>query len=408
MKVARMLAVAALLAGAVACQKKQEPAAPAPTPAEPAKEAAAAPAPAPATDAPADAILMGQVTTLTGEQATFGLSEQNGLKLAVEEVNAKGGVRGKQVVLVPLDTGGKPEEAATAATRLATQDKVLFIVGELASSRTLAIAPIADTNKVPTISSSSTNPKVTKDGDKTRPYMFRVCFIDPFQGTVMAKFVRNDLKLGKVAVLRDVGNDYSVGLADYFTRTFTSLGGEIIADVSFKAGDQDFKSQLTALKGKNPELIYVPAYYTDVALIARQARELGIKVPLAGGDGWDSSKLHEIAGSALDGSYFSNHYALESPLPVVQEFVKKYQEKFGAPPDAFAALGYDAARVAFDAVTRAKDITRDAVRDALEVTKDFQGVTGNITLDADHNPIKSAVVLKVEGPKNVYVTTVQP
>ncbi len=261
---------------------------------------------------------------------------------------------------------------------------------------------------MPTISSASTNAKVTKDGDKTRPYMFRVCFIDPFQGTVMAKFVRNDLKLAKVAVLRDVGNDYSVGLADYFTRTFTGLGGEIVADVSFKAGNQDFKSQLTALKGKNPELIYVPAYYTDVALIARQARELGIKVPLAGGDGWDSSKLHEIAGDALDGSYFSNHYSRESPAPAVQEFVKKYQEKFGSPPDAFAALGYDAARLGLDAVSRAKELTRDSVRDAIEATKGFQGVTGTITLDADHNPIKSAVILKVQGDKNVYVTTVEP
>jgi branched-chain amino acid transport system substrate-binding protein len=224
----------------------------------------------------------------------------------------------------------------------------------------------------------------------------------------MAKFVRDNLKLTNVAILRDVGSDYSVGLADYFARTFTGQGGQIVADVSFKAGDQDFKAQLTAIRAKNPELLYVPAYYTDVALIGRQVRELGMKMPLAGGDGWDSSKLYEIAQGALDGSYFSNHYTHENPAPVVQEFVQRYKAAYGGTPDAFAALGYDATRVAVDALKRAPDLGGPAVAAALAETKGFPGVTGTITLDADHNPIKSAVILGIQNNAAKYVATVEP
>jgi branched-chain amino acid transport system substrate-binding protein len=295
-----------------------------------------------------------------------------------------------------------------AATRLITQDKVNILLGEVASSRSLAMAPIADSNQVPMISPTSTNPRVTKDGQKTRPYVFRVCFIDPFQGTVMAKFAHDTKKITKVAVLRDVGNDYSVGLADFFAKKFQELGGKIVADESYKAGDQDFKAQLTSIKNKKPEAIYVPGYYTDVALIGRQARELGIKVPLMGGDGWDSAKLYEIAKGALDGSYFSNHYSDEDPSPVVQDFVKKYKDAYGAVPDALAVLGYDAARVAIDAIERAKDLTGPSIRDAIEQTKGFQGVSGIITLDADHNPVKSAVVLGIEKNKAKFAATVNP
>jgi branched-chain amino acid transport system substrate-binding protein len=224
----------------------------------------------------------------------------------------------------------------------------------------------------------------------------------------MGKFASQNLKAKKAAILRDVSSDYSVGLADSFIKEFTRLGGQIVADVSYKAGDQDFKAQLTAVKAKSPDLVYLPGYYTDVALIGRQARELGLKVPMAGGDGWDSGKLYEIAQGALDGSFFSNHYTDENPNPVVQDFVKKYQQIYGARPDAFAALGYDAARVAVEALTRAPEPTRAAVRDAVEQTKGFQGVTGTITFDADHNPVKSAVVLGIEHNKPKYVTTVEP
>ena len=397
MRFVRAMAVAAVALAVAGCEKKQ---APAPEAAKPAAAPAAAPA--------GDTILIGHVASLTGEQATFGESTDNAIKLAIEEINAKGGVKGKKLSLKTYDDQGKPEEAAIAATRLINQDKVVVLLGEVASSRWLAMAPIADTNKVPMISSASTNPRVTKDGDKTRPYVFRVCFIDPFQGTVMAKFARENLKLKKVAVLRDVGNDYSVGLADYFVAKFKELGGEIVSDQSFKAGDQDFKAQLTAIKNKKPELIYVPAYYTDVALIGRQARELGYKGPLAGGDGWDSAKLFEIAQGALDGSFFSNHYTHENPDPVIQNFVKAYKEKYGAVPDALAALGYDAAMVAVDAMNRATEMTGPAIRDAIEKTKDFPGVAGKVTLDGDHNAVKSAVVIGIQKNAAKYVTTVEP
>jgi branched-chain amino acid transport system substrate-binding protein len=316
-------------------------------------------------------------------------------------------VKGKQLQLKTYDDQGKPEEAAIAATRLVVQDKISVLLGEVASSRSLAMAPIADQNKVPMITPSSTNPRVTKDAGKTRPYVFRVCFIDPFQGTVMAKFA-SDKGIKKVAVLRDVGNDYSVGLADYFLSKYKELGGKIVDDQSYKAGDQDFKAQLTAIKAKGPEAIYVPGYYTDVALIARQARELGMKAPLMGGDGWDSPKLFEIGGKALEGSYFSNHYSYEDPAPRIQDFVKKYKERFGAVPDGLAATGYDAARIAFDAMGRAKELTGEAIREAIEATKGFEGVTGVISIDGDHNAVKPAVVLEIKGGAGHYVATVQP
>jgi len=394
MRIARAVAVAALAMAVVGCEKKQEAAAPA--------------APAAGAAVTGDTILIGHVASMTGEQATFGESTDNAIRLAVNEANAKGGVKGKKLAVKTYDDQGKPEEAAIAATRLIVNDKVLVLLGEVASSRSLAIAPIADQNRVPQISPTSTNPRVTKDGDKTRPYVFRVCFIDPFQGTVMAKFARENLKITKAAILRDVGNDYSVGLADYFAKKFQELGGTIVSDQSFKAGDQDFKAQLTTIKNKKPELVYIPAYYTDVALAGRQARELGIKVPLAGGDGWDSAKLYEIAQGALDGSFFSNHYTHESPEPRVQEFVAKYKAAYGSIPDALAALGYDAALVAIDAMSRATELTGPAVRDAIEKTKDFPGVAGVITLDADHNAVKSAVVIGIVKNAPKYVATVNP
>jgi branched-chain amino acid transport system substrate-binding protein len=353
-------------------------------------------------------ILIGHVASMTGSEATFGDSTDKAIRLAVEEQNKKGGVKGKKLEVKTLDDGGKPEEAAVAATHLISQDKVAIILGEVASSCSLAIAPIADANKVPQITPTSTNPRVTKDGDKTRPYVFRVCFIDPFQGTVMAKFAREQKKISKVAVLRDVSNDYSVGLADFFAKKFQELDGKIVADESYKAGDRGFKAQLTSIKNKKPEAVYVPGYYTDVALIGRQARELGIKVPLMGGDGWDSARLYEIAKGALDGSYFSNHYTHEDPSPVIQDFVKKYKAAYGSVPDPLAVLGYDAALVAIDAVRRAKDLTGPSIRDAIEQTVLFQAVSGAITLDADHNAVKPAVVLAISNNKAHYAATVVP
>jgi branched-chain amino acid transport system substrate-binding protein len=385
------VALAALVAG-VACQKKDE-----------GKQAAA-----PTVPAEAPPIVIGNVMPLSGEIATFGQGANNGVKLAIDEVNAAGGVNGRKITLEVYDTVGKPEEAAIASTRAITDKKAILLIGELGSTSTLALAPISEANKIPAISPASTNPKVTKDGDKTRPYMFRVCFIDPFQGTVMAKFARETLKAKRAAIIRDVGNDYSMGLAEYFAKTFKEMGGEIAIDVSYKAGDQDFKAQLTKVKFAKPEIVYVPGYYTDVALIGRQSRELGLKIPLAGGDGWDSAKLYEIAQGALDGGFFTNHYSIENPSAVVQEFAKKYEAAYQAKPDAFGALGYDAALLAIDAMKRAKELTPAAIRDAIEQTTTLQGVTGTIRLDADHNPVKSAVIIGIEKNAPKYVATVEP
>jgi branched-chain amino acid transport system substrate-binding protein len=379
-----------------ACEKKK-----------PTEPAAAAPGASPAAGPAGDKILLGHVASLTGSEATFGDSTDKAIQLAIEELNAKGGVKGKLFALKTYDNQGKPEESAIAATRLVLQDKVSVLLGEVASTRSLAMAPIADKNGVPMISPSSTNPRVTKDGDRVRPYVFRVCFIDPFQGTVMAKFA-TEKGIKRVAVLRDVGSDYSVGLADYFLTRFKELGGTIVDDQSYKDTDQDFKAQLTAIKGKSPEAIYVPGYYTHVALIARQARELGLKVPLMGGDGWDSPKLFEIGGKALEGSYFSNHYSPEDPAPRIQEFVRRYKERWGVVPDGLAATGYDAARIAADAMGRAKDLSGEAIRDAIASTRDYPGVTGIITIDGDHNAVKPAVVLEIKDGMGRYVATVTP
>ena len=355
-----------------------------------------------------DKIMVGVVGSLTGAEATFGQSTRRGVELAIEEVNAKGGYKGRMLEAKSYDDQGKPEEAATATTRLIAQDKVAIVLGEVASSRSLAMAPIAEANKIPMITPSSTNPRVTKDGGKVRNWVFRVCFIDPFQGTVMAKFARETLKLKNVAILRDVGNDYSMGLSDFFTETFTKLGGAIIADESYKAGDQDFKAQLTSIKGKKPEAIYTPGYYTDIGLIARQARELNINQPLLGGDGWDSSKLYEIGGSALEGYYFSNHYSTDDPSPAIQNFIKTYKAKYKETPDAIAALGYDALMIFVDALNRAGKTDGEALRKALAATKGFKGVTGVVTIDKDHNAVKPAVVLKIVGKKPQFAATIKP
>lgn len=349
-------------------------------------------------------ILIGEVDSLTGSDATFGLSTNKGVRLALDEANAKGGIKGKKINLITLDDQGKNEEAAAGVTRLITQNNVVAIIGGVASGRTKASAPIAQTHGIPFISPASTNPDVTGIGDM----IFRVCFIDPFQGYVMAKFSKENLKIKKVAILRDVKNDYSVGLADAFVTEFKKGGGEIVADVSYQAGDIDFKAQLTQIRSKNPEAIYVPGYYTEVGLISQQARQLGVKVPLLGGDGWDSEKLFEIGKDSIEGNYYSNHYVTDSTEPEVTEFIKKFKEKYNEVPDAFAALGYDAAKVLFAALEKAPDLSGKAIRDQIKITKDFDGVTGKITLNEKRDAVKSAVVIQVENKKRKFVTTVSP
>ncbi len=384
---------AALVLLATGCEKKSAtPAAPAPA--------------APASVAPGgDSILVGEIFSLTGGQATFGISSRNGIEMAVKEANAAGGVKGKKLETRVYDDQGKPEEAANAATRLVNQDHVAVILGEVASTNSIAMANVAQPARVPMITPTSTNPKVTEIGD----YIFRVCFIDPFQGFVMARFARDNLKLNKVAVLRDLKSDYSTGLTDVFTRKFTEMGGKIVAVETYNLGDSDFRGQLTAIKRANPDGIYVPGYYSEVGVIARQARELGLTVPLMGGDGWDSDKLFELGGSAVEGHYFSNHYSSDDPAPRVQKFVAAYKAAYGRVPDALATLAYDAAGVAIDAMRRAPDLSGKSLRDAIAQTKDYPGVAGVITLDDRRNAVKPAVVLKVGKDKNYeYVTTINP
>jgi branched-chain amino acid transport system substrate-binding protein len=400
-----LLAAFATLALVSGCEKKQTTETPKPADVKPADPKPVADAkPSEAKPAEGDVILLGEVGSLTGSEAAFGISTRNGIELALEEANASGGVKGKKLAVRVYDDQSKPEEAGSATTRLVTQDKVVAILGEVASSNSLAMAPKAQEAKVPMVSPSSTNPKVTEVGD----YIFRVCFIDPFQGKVMAKYAREKLKFSKVAILTDVKSAYSDGLTQVFQQEFKAAGGEIVGVVSYAKGDTDFRSQLTNVKKLKPEGLYVPGYYQDVALIAEQAKELGLKVTMMGGDGWDSEKLFELGGAAVEGSYVSNHYSSDDPSPRVQEFISRYKAKFGAVPDSLAALGYDSARVVIDALKRAPDSSGPALRDAIAQTKDFPGVAGTITLDEKRNPVKPAVVLKVEGGKFKYVDTVAP
>lgn len=361
---------------------------------------------APTSQMDSDVIRIGEVGSMTGSEATFGISTHQGVELAVRQINASGGVKGKKLQVISSDDQSKPDEAATVVTKLISVDKVTAIIGEVASSRSMAMAPIAQNNKIPMVTPSSTNPKVTELGD----YIFRVCFIDPFQGKVMAKFALENLKIKKVAILRDIKSDYSAGLAQYFKEALVKGGGQIVEDQSYESGDIDFKSQLTAIRGADvkPEAILVPGYYTEVGLIARQARELGIQVPLLGGDGWDSPKLTEIGGKALENSYFSNHYSNENKAPEIQNFISQFKSSFGVLPDGLSAMGYDAAMVLADAMKRAKSLSTADIRDALATTTKFAGVTGSISIDQQRNAVKSAVVLKVENGYFKYQTTVNP
>jgi branched-chain amino acid transport system substrate-binding protein len=350
-------------------------------------------------------IVIGHLASMTGGQATFGQQTDQGLRLALEEINAAGGVKGRKIRVITEDTQSKQEEAATAVTKLISRDNVTAILGEIASSNSLAAGPIAQANKVPMISPGSTNPAVTEKGD----YIFRICFIDPYQGEALAKYVANDMKLTRAAILRDVKSDYSMGLADFFKNTFTSLGGTIVADSSYSGGDSDFKSQLTTIKSANPQLIFVPGYYTEIGQIAVQARDLGITIPLVGGDGWESPKLIEIGGKALEGCFYSNHYHVDDPSPMVHEFVAAYEKKYGAKPDAMAALGYDSMKFLAAAMERAKSLDGPTLRDEIAKTAGFQGVTGTITLGPDRNPInKKLVVLEIRDGKLVLRATVDP
>ncbi len=340
----------------------------------------------------ADKVRIGVFMSLTGSTANFGISSTNGIKLAAEEVNAKGGINGKQIDILVQDDRSDASEAATIVTKFVTQDQVHAILGEVASSRSIAAAPIAQNAKIPMLTPSSTNPEVTKKGT----FIFRSCFIDPVQGAAIAQFAARTLGAKRAAIMVDRKNDYSTGLESVITATFTKMGGQMVAVQSYQEGDQDFNAQLTSLKGANPEVIFVPGYYNDVGLIAKQARDKGIKVPLLGGDGWDSVQLYAIGGTALNGSYFSNHYSPFDTDPKVQKFVNDYKAHYGTVPDALAATAYDAANIMFDAIKRANSLDGTAIRDALAATKDFPGVTGNVTFNENRDAVKPIVMIEIK------------
>jgi branched-chain amino acid transport system substrate-binding protein len=343
------------------------------------------------TAATGDTIKVGVYGDTTGGTSSFGVSTKNGIQLAFEEINAAGGVNGKKLEMIFEDDQGTPEKAKTVISKLISQDKVVAVLGEVASSNSLAAAPVAQEAKIPMITPSSTNPKVTEVGD----YISRVCFIDPFQGSVMAKFAANTLKAKTAAVLGDNSSDYSKGLTQFFEQEFTKLGGKVITKQTYAQRDQDFKAQLTQMRDQNPDVIYIPGYYGEVGIIARQARELGMNQPLLGGDGWDSPELWKLGGAALKPAYISNHYSADNPAPEIQNFVKAYQAKFNVAPDSLAALAYDSAKVLADAIKRAGGTDSAKLKDAINATKNFAGVTGTITLDSNRNAVKSAVVLEL-------------
>ena len=345
----------------------------------------------PTTSGGGDTIKVGVYGDTTGATSSFGLSTKNGIQLAFDEINAAGGVNGKKLEMVFEDDQGTPEKAKTVISKLINQDKVVAVLGEVASSNSLAAAPVAQEAKIPMITPSSTNPKVTEVGD----YISRVCFIDPFQGSVMAKFAANTLKAKTAAILGDNSSDYSKGLTQFFEQEFTKLGGTVITKQTYAQKDQDFKAQLTQMRDQKPDVIYIPGYYGEVGIIAKQARELGMNQPLLGGDGWDSPELWKLGGAALKPAYISNHYSADNPAPEIQNFVKAYQAKFSVAPDSLAALAYDSAKVLADAIKRAGGTDSAKLKDAINATKDFPGVTGKITLDSSRNAVKSAVVLEL-------------
>jgi branched-chain amino acid transport system substrate-binding protein len=349
-------------------------------------------------------ILVGYYGDLSGRTSSFGQSTKNGVEMAADEINKAGGINGRTIQIITEDDQGEPNKAATVVTKLINQDKVQAVLGEVASSNSLAAAPKAQEAKVPMISPSSTNPAVTQVGD----YIFRVCFIDPFQGEVMAKFSANNLKAKRAAILYDFNSDYSRGLFQFFKRSFTGLGGQIVTEQSYTQGDRDFSGQLTAIRAANPEVIYVPGYYGEVGVISNQAKQLGIKAPLLGGDGWDAPQLWQLGGASLNGNYISNHYSVDDPSPAIQKFVADYKARYNILPDALAALGYDSMKVLADAIKRAGTTENFKLRDAIAQTRDFPGVTGKITIDGDRNAVKPAVVLKLQDSKFVYETTISP
>lgn len=358
----------------------------------------------------ADTIKIGGNLEMTGGSASFGKSGSNAINLAIKQLNEKGGVLGKQLEFVVADNKSEPSEAMNALQKLIAQDKVVAVVGPNLSSAVIAGSAINDSSKIVTITPMGTNPRVTVDTKgNTKPYMFRACFIDPFQGTVMAKFAKDTLGAKKVAIMIDNSSDYSKGLAKFFKQGFEAAGGEVVAEESFLQKDTDFRATLTKIKATNPDMIYIPAYYQEVGLIVKQAKALGMNVPMAGGDGWDSSKLSEIAGAeALNNTYFSSLYSPNDTSKLNVDFVSNYEKAYGQKPDVFAALAYDATNLLANAIATAKSTDGDKIKDAMAATKAFPGVSGAVTFDEQHNPIKGAVIIEYKDGKQTFNSKINP
>jgi branched-chain amino acid transport system substrate-binding protein len=385
--------LAALVLGTLACERKAPPAA-SPAPRSTPQQQASGAGP----------IVIGTLGSLTGSEASFGTVVRDGIQFAVEEVNAAGGVKGRKVELRSYDSQGRIEESVAAAQRLLTQDRVVLILGDVTSSGSLAIADAVQAARVPMVTPSATHPDVTKKGD----YIFRTCFIDPFQGGAMARFARENLKLERVAVLHDAKNASSLGLSEAFQDAFKKLGGTVVAVESYSKGDTDYRAPLLGVKRVKPQALYLPGFYSEVGVIARQARELGMTQPLLGGDGWESDRIFELAGGGLEGAYYSSHYAEDNPAPELQRFISAFRARYGRAPEAASALGYDAAKVALAAIERAEPLSGPAIRDALAATKDFHGATGTLTLDANRNPVKPAVILTIRDGRRQFAAAVTP
>lgn len=355
-------------------------------------------------------IKIGGVGPVSGGAATYGISTRNACFMAVEEINQQGGLEFQgskyRLQLIFEDDEGRPESAANAYRKLVDQDLVSAIIGTVTSKCSLAGAPIAQEARVPMITNASTNPQVTQVGN----YIFRACFIDPFQGTIMANFAFNSLNKRKAAVLFDNGNDYNKGLAEFFKSRFEQLGGLIVAYEAFTDEDktQDFNAQLTKIKAMEPDVLFLPNYYSSVAMIAKQARAMGLTVPMIGGDGWDSPQLVTLGGEAVEGGFFSTHFSKDDPSPEIQKFVQAYTAKYQQPPDALAALAYDACLILFDGLRRAQSLKGEDIQEALITTQDLQVVSGKITFDEQRNPIKKAVIVRIENGRQVFYQSINP
>ena len=354
-------------------------------------------------------IILGANYEMTGALAAVAKQTVNGINLAIKQTNEQGGVLGKQIKLIIADNKSEPSESANAITKLIKNDNVKLVFGSVASSNVLATVQIAHDSKIPLITATATNPSVTMEQNQVRPYVFRTCFIDPFQGEVMANFAAKSLQAKTAVMYIDSSSDYSKGLAKIFAEKFIANGGIIIGEESFLQKDQDFKSTLTKIKAINPDVVFIPAYYEEVGKIIRQAREIGIKSQLIGTDGWDDPKLIEIAGlSAVEGTFFSNHYSPQDQDPKVVEFVKAYKAEYNQEPSALAVLGYDCALVVIDAIKRAGSDDPEKIRQALEETKKLQITTGLLSIDNNHNPIKSAVVVEIKNGQQIFKEKINP